>query len=514
MSRALAGPLICLAWLGAAQAGPVQEALAAQSGGDGEVAAFYARRDFQLAWTDTGKVAALAALVKDAASHGLDPADYGGEALTAQPVGADAATLAARDRRLTLALARLVRHLAQGKVDPRRLYPEWNFLAPLGGAGSAEELERLLQASDLFAAVAARAPVSADYQGLRRALAHYRALALAGGWTRLAEGPSLKPGMGDVSRVPALRARLALEGDHPPPEGDPARLDPPLAEAVGRFQVRHGLEPDGAVGKRTLAALNVPVEARIDQIRVNLERLRWLDEERAGDRLEVDIAGFAARLYLDGQLAWDSRVVVGRPYRKTPAFRADMRYLVLNPPWVVPPTILREDVLPKLAKDTAYLAAHEMRVVDGAGKTVAAEGIDWNRYRHGGFPHQIVQVPGPDNPLGRIKFMLPNPHAIYLHDTPSRRLFQRTERAHSSGCVRLEKPLELAVLMLNDPQRWSREALEAELATGRTRHVAVGRDVPVLVLYFTAQADETAGVSFRPDLYGRDPVVLEALSRP
>lgn len=495
-------------------ADPVREALEALVARQGlempEVASFYAQRDFRPVWTAPERGQALLALLAGAATHGLNPADYDLAPPSRLAPGADAPGQAQRDWRLSVVLARLARHLAAGKVDPRRLYPEWNFASPLGLGEAARRLEALVQAPDLAAAVAALAPRSPEYQGLRQALAAYQGQAQAGPWPQVAPGPTLKLGMAGP-RVAALRARLAAEGWVP--GGDGGVLDPDLAAAVGRFQGRHGLEPDGAVGKRTLAALNVPVEARIEQIRVNLERLRWVARDREGDHLLVDIAGFTARLYLDGRQAWDSRVVVGRPYRKTPAFRADLRYLVLNPRWVVPPTILREDVLPKVARDPAYLEAHAMRVVDRDGQAVAAEEIDWGRYRKGGFPHQIVQVPGPENPLGQIKFMLPNPYLIYLHDTPSRGLFQRTERAQSSGCVRLEKPQELAVLLLDDAERWSLEGLRQALATGATRTLPVKRRVPVLVLYFTAAADEAGGVSFRPDLYGRDGAVLAALNR-
>lgn len=483
--------------------------------GAAPLARFYAAREYRPAWTEPGQAQGLVALVETLPDHGLDPADFPLERLrqAASAHPADAVEGAEREWLLTTSLARLARQMTVGKVDPRRLYPEWNFAPPPGPDEAAAQLEGLLQAPALAPAVAALAPPFAEYQGLLKALAAYRALAQKGPWPTVPGGSSLKPGMDDP-RVPALRARLAAEGEVASGGGKSAHYDPELAAAVSRFQTRHGLEADGAVGERTLAELNVPVAARVDQIRVNLERLRWVARDRVGDHLVVDVAGFTARLYLDGRKAWDSRVVVGRPVRKTPAFRADLTYLVLNPRWVVPPTILREDVLPKLAADPAYLAAHAMTVVDGAGQPVPAEAIDWQRYRSGGFPHQIVQVPGPENPLGQIKFMLPNPYAIYLHDTPSRRLFQRTDRAQSSGCIRLEKPLDLAVLLLDDPVRWSLDGLKTELGNNRTRSVSVKRQVPVLVLYFTAEADGAGSVGFRPDFYDRDGAVLTGLQRP
>ena len=511
MTFALAGP---------AMAETVQDALRAtldrlQANGNlPVVVSFYSQRDYQPAWTSGEQARTLVALVESLPGHGLDPADYPLEALrgASGESGGEPVRRAERDVLLTAALAKLTDQLGNGKVDPRELYPEWNF-APRPSLGERVGLlEALVRQGQIERIMAALVPHQPEYLELQSALARYRQVAQAGGWPTLAEGPSLKPAMRD-SRVPALRARLAAEGDAVSPGGDPRLFDNKLKAAVVRFQDRHGLEPDGAVGRSTLAELNVPVAARIEQIRVNLERLRWVARDRLGDHLLVDIAGFGARLYLGGQRAWDSKVVVGRPYRETPAFRADMEYLVLNPSWVVPPTILKEDVLPKVAANPGYLAAKEMRVVDRAGQTVAPEAVDWGRTRSSGFPYRIVQTPGPANPLGQIKFMLPNPYAIYLHDTNSRRLFQRTVRAQSSGCVRLEKPLDLAVLLLDDPERWSMEALQAELATGRTRTVSVNRKVPVLVLYFTAEAGDGGEVRFRPDLYGRDAAVLARLER-
>jgi L,D-transpeptidase YcbB len=505
-----------------AAAEPVQDALRARlvsARGNGSLpvlVSFYAQREFRPAWSDGGRARALLALVEAVPGHGLDTADYPLTALrrAVGESGGEPDRQAERDLLYSATLVRLVRQLGSGKVDPRRLYPEWNFAPPPGLAEAVAGLAGLLQAPDLARGVEALAPQRPEYQELRSGLARYRQVEQAGGWSALPAGPKLEPGMKDA-RVAALRGRLAAEGEVVAAgKGGADLLDPLLAAAVARFQARHGIEPDGVVGRRTLAELNVPVASRIGQIRVNLERLRWVARDREGAHLLVDIAGYTARLYLDGQAAWDSKVVVGRPYRKTPAFRADLQYLVLNPRWVVPPTILREDVLPKVAADPGYLAAHDMQVVDAAGRAVEPGSIAWSDAASGGFPYQMVQKPGPKNPLGQIKFMLPNPYSIYLHDTPSRKLFRRTERAESSGCVRLEKPVELAVLLLDDPQHWSLEALQAELATGRTRTINVKHRVPVLVLYFTATALGQEGVQFRPDLYERDGEVLKALDRP
>jgi murein L,D-transpeptidase YcbB/YkuD len=497
MTVVLAGPVL---------AEPVQEALQArleslsENGTLPVVATFYSQREYRPAWTGTEGARAVLAAVEGLSSHGLEPADLplAELRLAAAEEEPGPRRQAEREVLLTSTLARLVAQLGSGKVDPRLLYPEWNYAPPPGLRDAVATLEQVVAEPDLGQAVEALAPRSPEYAALRRALADYRKREERGGWESLPAGPSLKPGMRDA-RVPALRARLAAEREATAAApGPPTVFDSALSAALARFQARHGLQPDGVLGARTLAELNVPLATRIDQIRVNLERLRWVARDQVGDHLRVDIAGYSARLQVDGQVAWDSKVVVGRPTRRTPVFRADMEHLVLNPAWVVPPTILREDVLPKVARDPGYLAAHDMRMVSlGQGR---------------GAPYQIVQAPGPKNPLGQLKFMLPNPYTIYLHDTPARRLFQRAERAESSGCVRLEKPLELAVLLLNDPERWSREALQAELAKGRTRTVYVRRQVPVLLLYYTAEV-EGGEVRFRPDVYRKDGAVLAELKR-
>jgi murein L,D-transpeptidase YcbB/YkuD len=408
------------------------------------IADFYRRRSYVPAWTRPGQAEAMLALVEASVEHGLDPADYHAAALRralAEPP-ANEAGLAERELLLTDSLVRLAYHLHFGKLNPRQLYPGWNFRRSLGSVDPVQALEAALAAPRLQDAVERFAPQLPMYRDLRVSLSGYRAIQAAGGWPRVPPGPPLQGGMQDA-RVQWLRARLIAEGDLAPAEvPDATRFDDALDAAVHAFQRRHGLEADGVVARRTLEALNVGVAQRIDQIRVNLERLRWVAQDLEGDYLIVDVAGFSARLFLDGRLAWSSRVVVGLPYKETPAFRATMRDVVFNPSWTVPATIVREELLPRLETEPLWLARNHMRVVDPSGREVDERAVDWARLREGRMPYQIVQAPGPDNPLGRIKFLLPNPNDVYLHDTPARELFQRVERAFSHGCIRLEQPLE------------------------------------------------------------------------
>jgi L,D-transpeptidase YcbB len=283
---------------------------------------------------------------------------------------------------------------------------------------------------------------------------------------------------------------------------------------VERFQHRHGLEADGAVGRRTLAALNVPVEARIDQLRVNLERTRWVFRDLEPRYLIVNIAGFHAYLMEDGKSVWDSRVVVGTRYRKTPVFKARMTYLVLNPTWTVPPTILKEDIIPAMRRDPGYLASRNMVLLDASGQRVDTADIDLQNLTIRNFPYVVRQEPGPQNALGRIKFMFPNRHFVYLHDTPSRGLFERANRTFSSGCIRVEHPLTLAELLLDDPVNWNRAKIEARLADGKTQTVNLKTPITVFLVYWTAEPEADGEVNFFNDVYRRDAAVLKALDEP
>jgi murein L,D-transpeptidase YcbB/YkuD len=312
-------------------------------------------------------------------------------------------------------------------------------------------------------------------------------------------------------RVPALAARLAVTGDLPPGEAADATATlygDMLAAGVRRFQARHGLAADGVVGAATLAALNVPVAARIEHLRANLERARWVLYDPESEFLVVNIAGFQLYLVRRGEVVFRTRVQVGRPYRQTPIFKAEMTYVVVNPTWTVPPTIFRNDIVPELRRDIGYLAARNIDVFDSAGAAVDPAAVDWSGRS---LPYRLVQQPGPNNALGRIKFMFPNEHAVYLHDTPSRDLFDRDSRAFSSGCIRVEDPFELAELLLG---RSERGRLDAAVASGRTQTIFLPKPTTIMLLYWTAEVDAAGRIAFFPDVYERDAAVIAALAEP
>ena len=248
----------------------------------------------------------------------------------------------------------------------------------------------------------------------------------------------------------------------------------------------------------------MPVEKRIDQIKVNLERIRWVAYGLPSDFVVVDIAGFDAMRFRDGRVVWTSRVMVGKPVRKTPVFRAQMTHVVLNPTWTVPPTILKQDVLPKLKSNPNYLASKGMQLLDEKGNAVQGP------WRAG---LRVVQPPGPENALGQYKFDMPNDHAIYLHDTPSKEKFSLEARAFSSGCIRLEKAREFAVLLLSEQHQWTEQQVDEVIATKNTKFIALKQKIPVLILYLTATARDNE-VEFRPDIYTRDARLIAALKEP
>lgn len=475
---------------------------------------FYAARSYSPVWTQAQRVDELLALLATAEAHGLNSSDYYLPQLEAlrdrSRRSNDPALAASLDLLLTESLVRFGYHQRFGKVNPQRMEPTWNFSRQFRpGQDPLHTLVAAVEAPSLSGFLGqwlARAPL---YRTLQARLAEHRALAAAGGWPELPEGPTLKPGDADP-RLPVLRARLVGSGDLPPetPESDVYAED--LVAGVRRFQARHTLAADGVLGGRTREAMNVPVGTRIDQLRLTLERARWVLEDTAGEVVVVNVAGYEVFAARNGSPFWRRRAVVGTEARETPIFKGSMTYLDLNPTWTVPPTILKEDVLPKVRRDPGYLASQNMTVLDRSGRAVNPATVNWQALG-GRPPYTFRQGPGPRNALGRIKFMFPNPHAIFLHDTPSRGLFEQTERNFSSGCIRVEDPLSLAEIVLGDPARWNRRSLEAAIADGKTRTVRLPRPWPVLILYWTAELDADSRVRFLPDRYRRDPALLQAL---
>lgn len=476
------------------------------------IADFYTRRQFAPAWNDPAKAAALLRAVRDSFDDGLDPADYHYSALArVSPLLVSPSTTdferADFDVLMTDALVRLGYHLWFGKVDPERFDPKWNMSRTLPNLDPAAAIEKVLAAPDLYVAIENEKPKHTLYVGLKRELARYRRIALAGGWPDVATGPKLEPGASDA-RVPTLRQRLVASGDIDAAyvgtlTATDITYDPLIVDGLKRFQTRLGLTADGVLGPGTLRELNVSVEERIRQLRINLDRGRVLLFDLPQQFVVVNIAGAHVYYVRGNDVVYSGRAQVGKPYRETPEYRSDITYLVFNPTWTVPPGIIRNDILPAARRDPASITRKGLNVLTPAGAVLNPASIDWSRFNSGHIPYTLRQEPGPDNALGRVKFMFPNPYSVYLHDTPSRALFDNESRTTSSGCVRVERPLELARLLLDDAAKWDDAAIQRSLAAGKTQNVTLSKRVPVLLAYWTAWVDEQ-GVNFRRDVYGRD----------
>jgi len=458
------------------------------------VRAFYAGRG-RLAWG--GQAARISGQIPQVVrAEGLDLRTYALPSSGGDEVEADV--------RLTTALARLGRHIAVGRVTPDR---------DLGGFGGANRnsydgvrfLRLVSEGKSLEEAAAQVQPPFVGYLRLKDAQEHLRELARAGGWPTLpTDLPKLVPGETSDERIPLLRRRLIASGDLDPAESsnEAPLYDGAVVEGVRHFQRRHGLEPDGTVGARTLATLNVPVEARLSQLAANLERWRWMPHQLGRRHVSVNIPATSLDLVEDGAVTLSMRVVVGDTRHPTPSMDSRMSSVVLNPPWSVPSSIVEKEILPKLRRDPNYLASNNLQIVDYPQDSPesAGDGIDWNGIGKR-FP-RLRQPPGPDNALGQMKFNLSNADDIYLHDTPNHRVFSRAYRALSHGCVRLDDPVALGEALMG--ARWQGRLASNLSENPSTRTVPLEHTIPVYLVYFTAWTDPAGEINFRDDLYGHD----------
>ncbi|MGG7568003.1 L,D-transpeptidase family protein [Rhodovulum sp. DZ06] len=517
---------------------PLQAALRGAVGAldDADFETVYAARDWAPIWLGDrpARVAAgLLALLDGAESHALPPvADAAGlrDALAAlEPLTGDAR--AAAEAALDVALSRAAVDygvaLNSGVLTPRRVDDEIHVTPERPDRGPL--LAELAAAAEPRRVLEGMAPADPGYAALRARLAAFRALAGQGGWQEATPDARVLR-LGDSGpQVARLRARLAELGDAPVPapvkvaaaaaESDappaPARFDAGLEEAVKRFQRRHGLNADGVAGRRTFAAMAENAETRMQQIAVNLERMRWMNRDLGARRIIVNQADYMMRVYFDHEVVQEMRVVIGKARQhRTPEFSDEMTHMVVNPSWNVPRSIAEKEILPALKADPSYLVNQNMTLIP-KGDTPVPENpyyADWSQYGQGNFPFRIRQAPGPGNALGRVKFMFPNNFAIYLHDTPSRHLFARDARAFSHGCVRVARPIDLAHLLLSgqtdDPAGYF-DRLEQR---GEEVWVRLQDPLKVHLTYRTAWVDEDTGEDqFRDDVYGRDGRVWAAL---
>lgn len=379
----------------------------------------------------------------------------------------------------------------------------------------ADKLSEFLSESIWRELISATQPGDRAYLALKKALERYETIRLLGGWPQIPEGPKIMRGKRD-SRVPMLRKRLLISGDLGLEYlSADETYDAFVADAIQRFQGRHGLKADGVVGLKTLAELNTSVQTRIDQIRLNMARWHSMPD-RLGDRyLLLNIPSYHLKVVENRREVHSMRAIVGKKERQTPVMSAKMTYLEINPYWNIPQKIARKDLLPKIHNDPQYLIRQKIQVFESWKKDAPVLdplSIDWQLYSHAFFPFRLRQEPAGTNALGRIKFMFPNRHSVYIHDTPSKSLFKKVDRSFSSGCVRVEQPLVLAEYLLAG-QHWNEKRIRATLK-GRKRQVVVLKEpIAVHLIYMTAWADESGSVHFYKDLYGRDRQLLAEMNR-
>lgn len=474
-------------------------------------------------WTDPATVQQLLDAIAEMASDGLNPADYHQAVLVAlgTSMPKDPQTLANRDVLLTDAYVSMLYSLVFGKADPHSLDTDWNLDSfykelNLKDEKTLHEIAGNVRASivdgDLDRIFSRARPQEPMYQNLRKALEFYSDLAAKGGWPNVPDGPTLREGDTDP-RVHVMRQRLILTKDFTGPDSGSNLYDAELAAAVTRYQARHGLTADGIAGKKTFASMNVPAAKRVDQIRVNLDRARWVLEYDVGENFVlVNIAAFRVWLVRNMEIIWTSRVQVGKPFTSTPIFTDKMIYIEFNPTWTVPASISNKSTLNHLKEDPNYLSTKNMVLLDSDGKKVDPKSVDWKSKTR--MPYTVRQEPGPNNALGQVKFIFPNAHAVYLHDTPSKSKFSLADRAFSHGCIRTENPLDLATILLDDQPKWTREHIDSVLAGAKQTRVNLTTQLPVFLLYWTAYSFDGGEFNFRDDIYDRDPVVLKKLNGP
>jgi murein L,D-transpeptidase YcbB/YkuD len=474
------------------------------------VAKFYQAHKYERAWPKPEEVIEA---IRGVAADGLDPADYHLQKLESLEEQRKKAPSPALDADLDLlssdAMAEIVDDVRYGRVRPASLDPRWNVDPREEAPPLEKRLADAVAAGSASKAIEAARPQHFIYRGLLGALGQLKELNEKGGWPAVPDGKPIQPGAQDA-RILVVRQRLAASGELGS-AGDSPIYDPDLVKAVKLFQARHRMDETGVIDKATIGAMNVSTRERLQQVRVNLERSRWVLNDLAEDFLLVNLPAFKVYLIRNGKNEWETRSQVGKEARQTPTFRATMSTIVFNPDWTVPPTILEEDVLDGIRKGEDVIAQKHLKVYDAENKEVDPSSIDWASATRENFRYTLRQPPGDDNALGQVKFLFPNKHSIYLHDTPHRELFAADKRTFSSGCIRIEKPLDLAEILLRGQDGWNRQKIEQVVAGDEMQNVELEHKLPVLIVYWTVSVGASGEIRYMQDFYGLDPAVAAAL---
>jgi len=483
---------------------------------DSAVLEFYRERKYKLLWSNQkgrlDRASDLLHVIIQAKNEGLEPSDYYLEKFSKYWDSTELSESVQLDLLLSAALYRYSNEVYSGRLDANYLDPDWHIK------------NESLDISRLFADVAKKSsignlmkelpPQHDGYQSLKQHLYQFRELAQQGGWQNLGWGPVLERSV-QHEQVVLLRRRLKVTGDlavDPFPDMD--IFDRRLEEAVRRYQQRHGLEVDGKVGPQTRRSLDITVSERIRQIRINMERWRWLPRKLGKRYVMVNMTGFELYIIESDSMVLSMPVIIGHSLRSTPTFSGLISYMEYNPYWTIPRKLVLEDIIPRQLRDPSYLSRESIKVYKGRGnaKEIDPKTVDWSNQDENHFPYWLRQEPGPKNALGTVKFMFSNPYAVYLHGTPDRHLFAPVVRAFSSGCIRVKDPVRLAAFLLNDGSLQKEEEVLASIHLEINQRVTLPIAVPIYLVYWTAWVDQDGKMHFRHDVYGRDTRLNELFS--
>lgn len=487
---------------------------------------FYSDRGFEGAWIANGQLTCTAYElrhhIKLSKFDGLVPEDYHIEKLddfffkTNDDLLLTPMQKATLDILLSDAFISYATHLFGGKLHPENVSDTWDIPYKTSKPEILNILREALATENVRQALYSLRPKFPIYPRMRRSLIlyHEKAKEVKGEWKEIDYQTSIKP-LESHPSIPSIRERLLFWKDLAPYESENQEVyDSLMMKGMMTFQNRNGLNSDGIIGNATIRALNKSPEMLISQVAVNLERLRWLPDTTLNEFILVNIANYSVDYIRNRDTLLHSTAIVGKAYRKTPVFNAQLSYLVFSPTWTVPPTILKNDVIPAIKKDRQYLANKNMKLLRPSGEEVDPNDIDWSTISGSNFPYMVRQDPGPQNSLGLVKFMFPNKYNVYIHDTPSRELFAREDRALSSGCIRIQKPFELAKLLLLDQPLWTDERIKTAFNGSKEQTVLLNNKIPVIVLYLTFWTDGNNAPMIRHDLYERDEQLFELLRSP
>lgn len=493
----------------------------------GEIYKFYNNRLFEPAWIEKGVLSELAYELRfeimQSKFDGLNPQDYHLDLINAffslfennkkQQIANDLDDLADADLLLSDSFFRLAAHLEIGKVDPKTLMGDWEIITKTPKVFYNDLLELAVERKQIRQALETLYPNLIIYKKGReviRALDEIRKQDSLN-WKEVKIAKTIKIGE-THGGIPNLRERLVFWkylGDYA--FEDEKAYDSTMFAAVQKFQQSNGLEPDGALGKNTVNALNQSPSELMDKAAVNMERLRWLpDTLKDAEIIVVNIANYELDYLNKRDTLFSAKVIVGKKYHESPIFSSAMSYIVFSPFWNLPTSIVRNEVMPAVRKNPNYLTQKNMEVVTFSGKHVDPTTVDWSGKS---IPYMVRQLPGENNSLGLVKFMFPNEHSVYIHDTPARSLFSREDRALSHGCIRIQNPADFAAVLLKDDISWTAEKIDQAMHQKQEKVVNLDRKIPVVLLYLTFWADSKGQGHFRQDIYERDEEVLEALRK-